>query len=189
MATNPRIPPDSRDTRQAKGPELVPPPQRPTSALPGVLFAIVVAAALIAVIAYYMPRAPKKSPPPTAAQVPVQPNGSELQFTELHIATAPTGGAATLEGQVMNTGSRPVIGVVTELSFRDKGGAVLANIQAPVEGMTKKGTSLQPDAFANDPLKPNAARPFRITVEQVPSGWNHQMPGMQVVTVSAAGGK
>jgi hypothetical protein len=189
MATNPRLPAEPRDNRQNRGPELVPPPKRPGSGLPGVLFAIVVAAALIAAIVYYMPRAPKKSPPPTAAQVPVQPNGSQLQFTGLHVVPAPTGGAATLQGQVMNTGNRPVIGVVAQLSFRDNNGKILSSVQAPLDGMIVKGTNLEPDAFANDPLRPNASRPFRITVEQVPAGWNHQLPGMRVVTVSAEGGK
>jgi hypothetical protein len=190
MATNPRIPSDPHTVPEQKRPELVPPqPKRPNSAMPGVLLGIIVAVALLAAIVYYMPRAPKKSPPPTGAEVPIQPGSNELQFTELQLAMAPGGTGMNLQGQVMNTGNRPIIGIVAALAFRDASGKVLASVPAPVAGMAKKGANLQPDPFANDPLKPNAARPFRITVEQVPAGWNHQLPEMRVVTVSAAGGK
>ena len=72
MATNPRIPPNAGNL-EPKRPQLVPTGpkmQRPGSSLPGVLLAIAVAAALIAAIIYYMPRAPKKTPAPSAARVP-----------------------------------------------------------------------------------------------------------------------
>jgi len=188
MATNPRIPSNPENMTEPKRPELVPSrPKRPNSGLPGVLLAIIVAVALLAAIVYYMPRAPKKSPPPTAAQVPVQPGANELQFTQLQMTTAPTGSGMNLQGQVMNTGKRPIIGVVAELRFRDASGKILGNIPAPIEGMAKHGANLQADAFANDPLKPNDSRPFRISVDQAPAGWNHQLPEMRVLTVSAAG--
>ncbi|HUI85061.1 MAG TPA: hypothetical protein VL240_12600 [Candidatus Binatia bacterium] len=102
---------------------------------------------------------------------------------------APNGGAMNLDGEVMNTGDRPVIGAVVELSFRDGSGKILENIRAPLMGMAKKGTSVQLDSFASDPLKPNDARPFRITVDRIPAGSNHQLPEMRVVMVSAEGGK
>lgn len=190
MATNPRVPSDSRDTGENRRPELVPPsPKRPGSGLPGVLFAIAVAAALIAAIVYYMPRAPKKSPAPTAAQAPVQPNSNQLQFTNVHLGIAPTGGAMTLEGDVMNTGARPVLGASVQVSFRDAGGKVLGNVVQPLEGMVNKGSSLQSDSFGTDPLKPNQTRPFRVTVSPVPAGWDHNLPSLTVLTVSAEGNR
>ncbi len=192
MATNPQFPPEPRKSNAEKRPQLVSESgarKRASSAVPGVLFAIVVAAALIAVIAYYMPRAPKKTPPPTAAEVPQQPTANQLQFSNVQMTPAPTGGAVSLRGQVMNAGSRPVIGATVVLSFQDAHGRILQTISAPMIGMTTKNNDLVTDEFSKDPLKPNDTRPFQVTVSQVPAGWNHTMPGMKVVTVSAEGNR
>jgi hypothetical protein len=153
------------------------------------MLAIIVAAVLIGAILYYFPQAPKKTPPPTAAQAPVQPVSNELQFSNLQMTMAPTGGAMTLDGRVMNTGNRPIIGATALLSFRNPGGAVLESISEPLMGMAKKGQDLVRDDLANDPLKPNDARPFRVTVSRIPVGWNHAMPEMKVTTVAAEGNR
>ena len=191
MATNPRIPSNDVATKE-KRPQLVPGPglpKRPGSGVPGVLLAIIVAAALIAAIVYYLPRAPKKAPAPTAAQVPMQPGANQLEFSQLQMALAPTGGAMTLDGQVTNTGNRPIIGATAMLTFHNAGGAVVGTVTAPLIGMAKKGQSLATDEFSSDPLKPNDTRPFRLTVSQIPAAWNHTMPGMRILTVSAEGGR
>ena len=192
MATNPRIPSETPDVEHRKRPELVPGQplaKRPGSGVPGVLLAVIIAAALLAAILYYMPRAPKTASAPTAAQVPVQPAGNQLQFSALHMSVAPTGGALNLDGQVMNTGDRPVLGAIAELSFRDAAGKIIENIRSPLMGMAQNGNVLETDGFATDPLKPNATRPFRITVDRVPAGWNHQLPEMKVATVESEGNR
>ena len=190
MATNTRLPNPPAD--QPKRPQLVPGQdiasrQAARSALPAVLFAILVAILLIGAVLYYMPRAPKRTTSPTAAQVPVQPDVNQLQFSNLQISLAPTGGAMNLDGQVMNSGSRPVLSAIAELSFRDSNGKLISNVRQPLVGMTQSGNSLKEDNFGTDPLKPNQSRPFRITVDQVPAGWNHQTPEMRIVTVSSEG--
>jgi hypothetical protein len=190
MATNPQIPSEPGRMGNDKGPQLVPgmgATKRPGSGVPGVLLAIIVAAALLAVIGYYMPRAPKKTPPPTAAQLPQQPGANQLQFSHLQMTPAPTGGALTLRGQVMNTGGRAVIGATVMLGFQDAQGRVLQAVSAPLIGMAARNNSLATDEFSKDPLKPNDTRPFEVSVSQVPAGWNHTMPEMKVVTVSAEG--
>ena len=192
MATNPQVPFERDDAGNEKRPRLVPgtgTPKRPGSGVPGVLLAVVVAAALLAVIAYYMPRAPKKTPPPTAAEIPQQPGTNQLQFSALQMTPAPTGGALTLRGQVMNTGGRPVIGANVVLGFQDAQGRILQTITAPMIGMSAMDNSLVTDEFSKDPLKPNDTRPFQVQVSQVPAGWNHTMPRMRVVTVSAEGSR
>lgn len=189
MATNPRIPPDTSNRAETQRPRLVPgQPKRPGSGFPGVLFAIVVAAALLAAIVYYMPRAPKKTPAPTAAQVPTQPAGNQLQFSNLHVALAPTGGAMTLDGQVMNTGNRPILGASVQVSFLGSDGRVLGNVVRPLAGTVVEGNgAMRSDSFATDPLKPNATRAFRVTVSPVPAGWNHALPNLTVLAVSEEG--
>ena len=192
MATNPRIPSREPSDAREQGPQLVPglsAPKRPSSGVPGVLAGIIVAIALIAAILYFMPRAPRKTPPPSAAQVPTQPSGSQLQFTEMHISPAPTGGAVNLDGQVMNTGDRAILGAMVRLSFRDASGAIVGTATVPLEGMATKGQTLVRDDFSTDPLKPNATRPFRASVSRVPAGWNHTMPKMSVLAVSAEGNR
>lgn len=192
MATNPRIPPnDVRDRRESR-PQLVqrqPGTKGPKSSVPGVLAGIIAAIALLAVILFYMPRAPKKIPPPSAAQVPTQPSGNQLQFTNLHMSLAPTGGALNLDGQVMNSGARPIIGAMVQLNFRDAAGAIVGTATAPMEGMVTKGQTMAGDGFSTDPLKPNATRSFRVSASRVPAGWDHKMPEMQVLTVSSEGNR
>jgi hypothetical protein len=187
MATNPRIPPEDRNTARGGRPELVPGRPKPVSAAPGVWVAIIVAAVLLAAIIYYLPRAPKKTPPPTAGEIPVQPANNQLQFSNLKITLAPTGGAMNLDGQVMNAGDRPILGATVELTFRDNTGKAIETVDRPIEGMVQKNGALVTDEFGADPIKPNQPRLFRVTVDRVPAGWNHQMPEMKITTVSAEG--
>jgi len=185
MATNPRVP---SDPNNQKRPELVPAPvvrKKWPGAGPGVAFALIVAAALIAAVVYYMPRAPKKSPPPAGAQAPIQPVSNELQFSNLHIALGPAGSEMTLDGSVMNAGNRPILGSTVELTFLGHDGKVVGNVTKPLQGMMVQNGLLRSDPIGTHPIPPNHTRPFRITVDNVPSGWNHQMPNVTVLTVAA----
>ncbi len=186
MATNPRIPSSEVTDRPERGPQLVPAPgpQRPGSSVPGVLAAIVVAVALIRAVAYYMPRISRKPPLPSAAEVPVQPNGSHLQFSVMQLALTPTGGALNLDGQVTNAGGHAITGAMARLTFRDASGAIVGSATAPLEGMTEKGDTLVKQDFSTDPLGPSESRPFRVRASRIPAGWNHNMPDMKVLTVS-----
>jgi hypothetical protein len=86
----------------------------------------------------------------------------------------------------MNTGGRPVVGTHVVLSFRDGQGQILQTITAPMVGLAARDGALVADDFSKDPLQPNDTRPFEVTASQVPAGWNHTMPEMKIVTVSAA---
>ncbi len=192
MATNPRIPSNGVTGEPRRGPQLVPGPAvrpRPGSSVPGVLAVIIVAIALTTAIVYYMPRVPKVSPSPSAAEVPTQPSGSQLQFSTMRMVLAPTGGALNLNGEVMNTGNRPIFGAMVRLTFHDASGAIVGTATAPLEGMTMKGQMSRTDNFSTDPLNPNATRPFHVTASRIPAGWNHNLPEMQVLTVSAEGSR
>jgi hypothetical protein len=189
MATNPRIPPENREPLRGGRPELVPGRPKPVSAAPGVWVAIIVAAVLLAAIIYYLPRAPKKTPPPTAGEIPVQPANNQLQFSNLKLAVAPTGGAMSLDGQLMNTGDRAVLGATVELTFRDAGGKAIETVDRPIEGVAQKNGALVTDEFGTDPIKANQPRLFRVTVDRVPAGWDHKMPEMKVMTVAEEGSR
>jgi len=188
MATNPRLPSDPQDSSNRK-PQIVPPgPARKTpGAGPGVVFALIVAAALFAAIAYYMPRAPHKSPAPTGSQAPPQPTSNQLQFSNVNLRLGPAGSEVSLQGMVMNAGNRPILGSTVQLNFMDNTGKVVATVVKPLQGMAEQNGVLQSDDFGTNPLKPNQTRAFQVVVSPVPKGWNHTLPNMTVLTVSAAG--
>jgi hypothetical protein len=190
MATNPRIPSSGVTERPKRGPQLVPSlttPQRPSSSVPGVLAAIIVAIALIVAFVHYLPRLSRRPSVPPAAEVPVQPSGSHLEFSVMQLTPAPTGGALTLDGQVTNAGDRPITGAMARLTFRDAGGAIAGTATAPLEGMIDTGQTLVHNDFLTDPLKPDDSRPFRVKASRVPAGWNHAMPELRLMTVSGEG--
>jgi hypothetical protein len=190
MATNPRIPSNPPRTGN-KRPEIVPPlaKKKWPGAGPGVAFGIIVAAALIAAIVYYMPRAPHKSPAPTNSQSPVQPTPNELQFSNLHITNGPAAGEVTLNGTVMNAGNRPILNATVQLNFTGADGRVVGSVTEPLQGMVEQGGVLQPESWGTHPFQPNQTRVFRITLNNVPAGWNHAMPSMTVLTVGAEGSR
>ncbi len=186
MATNPRIPSGDR-----KQPELVPnndviKPRRPGRPI-GVLIGIVAAAALLAAVVYFFPRNPKNMPPTTNAQVPLQPVPGELQLEGMQLKLDPTTESFYLDGRVMNTGPHSITGALAEVKLRDGQNKVVLDVRRPLEGMVLKGNDLLPDAWTKDPIKPNDTRPFRLTVDNVPASWNHNLPEVQIVDVAAVG--
>lgn len=193
MATNPRVPNNQRQAAEDRQPHLIPgarPPRKGLSATPGVVFAVVVAAALLAALIYYLPRAPKQAPVPTAAQAPVQPVSNQLMFSNLKIDMAPTGGAMELLGEVMNNGSRPLLGAAVQLTFFDAKGTALERVDRPLVGMVRKSDgALATHEFGTDPIQPGQTRMFRVTVDRIPAAWSHQMPGMKVLSVATEGNR
>ncbi len=180
MATNPKFP--------NMGPTPVPQHPRipsPKKQFPWALIAIIVAAAILAGIIYWLPQAPKAQTPPTAAQVPQQPTGSQIQLSNLKITPAPGGGSFYLDGTLINNGNTTVNGLTAELSFKNAQGQTLETQQDAVEGIaTKNGQPSGTEPLTQDPIKPRQSRPFRIAVSQVPEGWNHEIPGMRIVAVT-----
>jgi hypothetical protein len=190
MATNPRIPSTAGIDRPERGPQLVPSspaPQRPGPGVPGVLAAIAVAIALLVAVVHYMPTLRKRPPVPSAAEIPAQPSDSRLEFSAMHLTSSPAGGALAVDGQVTNAGDHPITGAMARLTFRNASGAVIWTSTSPLEGMINTGETLVRDDFLTDPLQPNDSRPFRIRASRLPAGWNHSMPEMKLMTVSAEG--
>jgi len=192
MATNPRVPNQNEPDR--KGPMLVQKPERPTSAAPGVALAIITALLLLGAIFYFMPRAPKQvTVPPSSADVPAQPVPGQLQISNLKVTPAPTGGSLNLDGQITNTGSSQVNGIMAEVRFPLNNGQTLS-VQRPVQAIamgaapgkqadTGRVTGNTED-LTSAPIKPGDTRPVRITVDQVPASWNHQVPEIALTTTT-----
>jgi hypothetical protein len=185
MATSPRVP-NPRDP-QRKGPVLVQRAEPPTSSTPGVILAIVTAVLLLGAILYFMPRAPKGTNTTLA-----QPGGSLLSVSGLRMSEAPTSGAINLDGQLTNSGSTAVSGVMVEVVFRLTNG-LRASIERPVQGIAlgKQGNEGEQadtgkvtgdtEDLTKTPIKPGETRSVRIAVDQLPKAWNHQIPQIRVV--------
>jgi Protein of unknown function (DUF2393)/Protein of unknown function (DUF3426) len=178
MATNPQFP-------QQRGPQRVPDAPRlkvpPRKQFPWPIVAIIAAAAILAAIIALMPTTPHKRTAPPAAEVPGQPTGSQVQLSHLKLQPGPTGGAVYLAGQLTNTGNTDITGVQVQATFKGANGQTVQTQMRPVEEL--KGPA-QVQNFTNDPIKPNQARDFRITFDNVPAGWNHEMPALSINAVT-----
>lgn len=178
MATNPRMP-EPRDVQPKF--RLQPKPR-----VPWVWVSIIIAAILLIAMIVYLPRAPRQAMPATAGQVPAQPTGSQIQFTNLKLSPAPVGGATYLQAMLMNNGQTAINGVLVEATFKDANGTNLATVRVPVEGIVGgSNTTTQP--LTEAPIKPSEARPVRIAFDRVPDAWNHSMPELTIVGVTAVG--
>lgn len=184
MATNPRIPEtfEPKATRPETGLKT----PRPGGGKLMLLLALVVAALLLAAILYFMPRAPKALPPRTAADVPAQLTGDALQLSALKMTPDPTGNALYIEGNITNTGQQTISGAAMHMIFHAADGRVLADMNSPIQSLsTGQGNSRIAQELSEAPLKPNDTRPFRIGIDHVPQGWNHQMPEVRIGEITS----
>ena len=196
MATNPRIP-DPKQPRTG-GPILVPKPEPPKGAGPGVTLAIVTAILLLGAILYFMPRgAGNIANAPAGAVTPAQPTGGQLQFSDVSVGVAPVGGAVSIDAQLTNSGTSEVNGVMAELDFPLTNNQT-SSVQAPVMGIAigEKGKGANTSKVTGDiedltkaPIKPGETRPVRISVNDVPKAWNHQVPQIRVAETTGMPGK
>jgi hypothetical protein len=99
----------------------------------------------------------------------------------MKVVPAPVGGALYLTGVLHNTGSTAITGVQVVAEFLGRNGPILATITRPVEGLAAGGA---PQDLTKAPIQPNESRPIRIYFEHPPAGWNHQIPGLTVTTVT-----
>ena len=98
MATNPKLP---RLFRHCSAPFSRPAQQ----STPWPIVALIVGAALLNAIIAELPRSPRVSKPPAAAQVPSQPTAEQIQLTDIKIGPAPAGDALYLDVILHNTGN------------------------------------------------------------------------------------
>jgi hypothetical protein len=185
MASNPRIP-DNRD--RERGPRLAPKAtphltleKRRPSWTPWL--ALLAGIAILAAIFYFMPRAPKQTPAATNGLTPNQPTGAQLQLSQLKLSPVGPDGSINVDGLVFNNGNNPVIAIETEATFRDTSGQIIGRVPAAMLAVDANGGPTK--AFADDPIKPQASRPFRLQFHNVPASWNHQVPELRITDVSS----
>lgn len=178
MATNPQYPEQQRPHMH---PRLQTPPKR---RFPWPLIAIVIAAAILAALIYWLPQTPKKQLPPNAAAVPAQPNGNQIQLTNLKMTPSTVGSAFYVEAMLYNNGNSDITGVQVQAKFHGINGQVLETQTRPVQGMVGNSATEAQD-LTEAPIKPNQSRAVRIYFDHYPAGWNKQLPDLQVTAVTA----
>lgn len=179
MATNPRIP-DNRNRGPVLAPKITVEKRRP-SWVPWL--ALLAGVAILAIIIAYMPRAPKQTPPPANATVPTQATGAQIQLSDLKLSPMGPDGTLNLDGMIFNNGNNPVIAITAEAIFRDNNGQVIKRIGSPMLEVEQNAGATKP--FADDPIKPQARRPFRMEFANIPQNWNHQVPELRITDVSS----
>jgi hypothetical protein len=182
MASDPRIPQslDPRGPSHTGGLE----PEPPTSGRAGVTLALITAALILGAILYFMPRAPKASPAPAAAEVPTGPSAGMLHLTAPKMTTSPGGNSMYIDAMVQNTSAQTINGIVAQVRFRAQDGSVAQAVEVPVQLVEQGGARITQDV-TSAPIKPNDTRPIRIAIDRVPQNWNHQMPEIQVSAVTS----
>jgi hypothetical protein len=149
--------------------------------------AVVVAALILAAFIFYLPRVPKRGPNPTAGAVPAQPFGATIQLTDLKVQPSPAGNSVYVQGQVSNASPKKINEITVVTRFYDSGGNVVLQDTVPMQALPKNTANTVGVSFAEDPLKPDSSKEFRLAVDNVPSTWNHQVPGIEVAHVGFAG--
>lgn len=177
MATNPQY---SEQQRPHLHPRFHAPPKR---RFPWPLIAIVIAAAILAVLIWWLPQ-PKKQLPPNAAAVPAQPTGNQVQLTSLKMTPSTVGSAFYVEAMLYNNGNTDITGVQVQAAFHGINAQVLETQTRPVEGMVGNSAT-EAQNLAQAPIKPNQSRAVRVYFNHYPAGWNKQMPDLKVTTVTA----
>jgi hypothetical protein len=183
MATNPRSEVSERTNlelvsrrRRAKHPK--------TGSLTGRVISTVVALILLALVLRFMPVG-SKSAQAHVPQATAQASPADLQFSDVQINRIITGEALFLDGLVTNTGKAKIKAVTAQVDFHDPQGNVIASLEKPLVGISKGGTDVVQNEFAGNPIKPNEMRFFRVEVKDVPPAWNHEVPELKIVAVTA----
>lgn len=176
MATNPRVPdPSTLPTlREQK--------KKPSGGSPLVPIGILIAAVLLIALILWMPRTPRGTAAPSAAAVPAQPTGGQVQITNVQFSPAPIGQSMYIYATVFNAGTTAINGLRMNVAFADQSGTQLPAITTIAENRDGKN-------LVDEPIAPNARREIRIPVQNVPQNWNHQVPGLKIDTVTAQGTK
>ena len=79
--------------------------------------------------------------------------------------------AVEIEGKIANKGDRDLKIVEVTCVFRDVSGQVLLRQRVPIVGQRMGG------------LKTGEIKPFRLPFDNVPDGWNQQMPQLVIASI------
>jgi len=180
MATSPKMPPVPRRRYPDDHARLYLVRKR---RFPWIYVALGVVAAMVIAILLYLPHMPQVTPSAAGAEVPSQPTNQQVQLSGITLTPAPVGGALYLDGTIHNAGQTAINGVEVRATFAGTTGRSLGTQSRALKGVSASGTEILD--FTQSPIQPNQSRPFRAYFNHYPTGWNHQIPQLAVVEVTA----
>lgn len=178
MATHPLNPEPPQRSPQDIHPKL-PPQKKGLEIWPIVI--LVVAAAILISLVVFLPRAPRKGVPPSAAQVPPQPTGAQVQLTNLKLSTPVPPGSVQITGEIFNAGQTAINEIQVQATFESSQGQQLLTLTAPVMSYSDGQAIPLTEAV----IPPGSQRPITIRLDQVPKGWDHAIPELRVINVTS----
>jgi hypothetical protein len=178
MATNPRTTISERAQLTVMNPGRRVKRRQSSSLTPRVV-STAIALAVLALVLRYLPSETRNAQARTSPRA-VQEAPADLDFSGVQI-TRPLGSDAIfVDGMVTNNGPERVKAATAQVDFYDTHGALVGSVKAPLVGVAHGGTDIVRNEFARNPIGPNEMRFFRVAVESVPSGWNHEVPELKV---------
>ncbi len=181
MATNPRSPISDRTNLTLVRRDQKNKPQRSRTLVGSVISTVLALLVLGAVLRYLAPSS--RNTRVQASSVPVDVFNDRLQLGSLQMSHA--GEALYLDGVAKNMGTVTITGATVEADFYDMKGKLVGSAQKPIVGMAHGGTDVIRNEFARNPIHPNEMRFFRVAIDPVPPGWNHEVPELKIVEVKA----
>ncbi|MGB8130462.1 MAG: hypothetical protein WCG81_11780 [Candidatus Angelobacter sp.] len=155
----------------------------PQSKFPWPLVALGVAAALLIVTFWLIPRTNKAS---TVINTVDQPT-AQLRISNVRISPQEANGVANVDvfGDAMNVGASPVTQAIVSATFHDKNGNSILVQQQPIQRAdTKDGKVEEAKALSEEPLKPGQTAPFRVSYSQIPATWDRKAPELSVLQIT-----
>lgn len=152
--------------------------------LKGRLASTAIAILVLVIVVRYFPPAGRTAQA-TAPSVKAVASPADLKVDELQVSKPAGEEALYLDGLVSNVGRGVVTGATAQVDFHDVKGALIASEQEPLVGMARGGVDLVSNEFARNPVTPGEVRFFRVAVKQAPPQWNHEVPGLKIMSVTS----
>jgi len=169
------------------GPQLIPPAEpQERNWLPLAIAAAVVLVAAFGLVLVYQHG--KSASTVTPVNAPLDPYASHLVISGLAMSQATNymGDRITyLDGHIANTGNRTVTGITAQVLFRDYTNLVTQNETQPMKFIRTRQPYIDVEPVSAAPLKPGAARDFRLIFDGVSQNWNGAYPEIRIVHVDA----
>ena len=121
-----------------------------------------------------------------AQHAAVDPYAANLQFSDLKMSTSENfaGGTVTyLDGKLTNNGDKTVIGVETEIVFKNALGEIVQKEDVPARVLQTSGPYPDTATLKSAPLRAHDSRPIRFTFEHISDDWNRAFPEIKIVHV------